>query len=116
MIKSSNITILQTCFVLREPFGIVFVEAMSYGLPIVANNIGSIPDLIENGFNGYLINNNITDYTNAICTLFDNPLQAKKMGENGLHLVKKKLQWELVGELITKIIDTTHKRQEYADS
>lgn len=110
--NSANVFCLPT---MREPFGIVFVEAMSYGLPIVTNNIGSIPDLIQNGYNGYLIDNNITDYTNAICTLFENPLQAKKMGENAFQLAQSKLQWKLVGESIKKSIDTTIKRTGSSD-
>jgi glycosyltransferase involved in cell wall biosynthesis len=38
-----------------EPFGIVMVEAMACGLPIVAYPFGSVPEIIEDGVNGFLV-------------------------------------------------------------
>lgn len=89
----------------KEPFGIVFVEAMSFRLPILANNIGCIPDLVINDYNGYLINNDIKQYTEAITNLLDNPLKCLEMGENGYQYSQSKFTWEIVGESIKKGID-----------
>jgi glycosyltransferase involved in cell wall biosynthesis len=90
---------------LREPFGIVFVEAMHYKLPIIANNIGSIPDMVINDFNGYLIDNNVDDYVNHICKLFDNPTVCKEFGENGYRHAQTKFSWEQAGKAMkAKII------------
>ncbi len=38
----------------EEVFGISLVEAMSYGVPCVSNNVGGIPEIITNGTNGYI--------------------------------------------------------------
>lgn len=38
----------------QEVFGISIVEAMSYGVPCIANNVGGIPEIIENGYNGFI--------------------------------------------------------------
>ncbi|MGR3302289.1 MAG: glycosyltransferase family 4 protein [Candidatus Scalindua sp.] len=38
-----------------ESFGIVIAEAMACGKPVIASDIGSIPDVIDNGINGILI-------------------------------------------------------------
>jgi len=38
-----------------EGFGIVFLEGMAFGLPAIGTTAGAIPDLIEDGGNGYLI-------------------------------------------------------------
>lgn len=90
---------------MREPFGIVFVEAMSFRLPIVANNIGSIPDMVKNDFNGYLIDNNVIDYADAICKLLDNPVSCSEMGENGYQLAQSNFTWNIVGQKIKSHID-----------
>ena len=83
---------------IREPFGIVFVEAMSFRLPIITNNIGSMKDLIINNFNGYLIDNNLKDYNMAICSLLENPKKCREMGENGYKYARFKFNWEIVGK------------------
>ena len=40
-----------------EPFGIVLIEAMSCGLPVIAYPLGSVPEIIENGVSGFLVQN-----------------------------------------------------------
>lgn len=100
--NSANVFCLPT---LREPFGMVFIEAMNYRLPIIANNIGSLSDFVINDYNGYLIENNVNDYTEAICRLFDNPEKCKIMGENGYQYAQSKFTWEIVGKTIKSNID-----------
>jgi glycosyltransferase involved in cell wall biosynthesis len=38
-----------------EPFGLVMIEAMSCGTPCVAWNAGSVPEIIQEGINGYIV-------------------------------------------------------------
>lgn len=88
----------------REPFGVVFVEAMNYSLPIIANNIGCIPDLVINDYNGYLIDNNVNDYINAICKLLNDPVKCREMGENSYQYSRSNFTWEVVGKRIKQNI------------
>lgn len=39
----------------EEPFGLVLIEAMSCGTPVIAYPNGAIPEIVENGVNGYLV-------------------------------------------------------------
>lgn len=38
----------------QEVFGISIIEAMAYGIPCIANDVGGIPEIIENNKNGFL--------------------------------------------------------------
>ncbi|MDZ4675965.1 MAG: glycosyltransferase family 4 protein [Oligoflexia bacterium] len=40
-----------------EPFGLVIIEAMACGTPVLAYRCGSTPELIKNGVNGYIVDN-----------------------------------------------------------
>ncbi|BBO83128.1 hypothetical protein DSCO28_36940 [Desulfosarcina ovata subsp. sediminis] len=40
-----------------EPFGLSVIESMACGTPVIAFNRGSMPELIENGKNGFLVDN-----------------------------------------------------------
>ena len=40
-----------------EPFGLSIVESMACGTPVIAFDRGSMPELIENGQNGFLVSN-----------------------------------------------------------
>jgi glycosyltransferase involved in cell wall biosynthesis len=69
-----------------ESFGIVLIEAMSYGIPCIAfTSAEGANDLIINKENGYLINNrNKEEYINKIIELIDNKELRIKMGEKGI--------------------------------
>jgi glycosyltransferase involved in cell wall biosynthesis len=94
------------CFpTMRDPFPNVIIEAMSYRLPIVANNIGGITDMIQNEYNGFLINNNVNQYAEIICMLFANPERCKQIGENGFKFQKSHFSWDLVRKKMKEQID-----------
>jgi glycosyltransferase involved in cell wall biosynthesis len=89
-----------------EPFGIVFIEAMSYKLPVVATNIGAIPDFIMNNQNGYLVEpNNVQQLATALIDLLDNPKKCQAFGERSYEVVTEKYTWENTGALIEENID-----------
>jgi glycosyltransferase involved in cell wall biosynthesis len=51
-LKKSDIFVYPSVW--QEVFGISIVEAMAHGLPCIANNVGGIPEIIEDGKNGFL--------------------------------------------------------------
>ncbi|MGH7014684.1 MAG: glycosyltransferase family 4 protein [Stellaceae bacterium] len=38
-----------------EPFGLVMIEAMACGTPVIAYNSGSVPEIVENGLTGFIV-------------------------------------------------------------
>ena len=40
-----------------EPFGIVMIEAMACGAPVIGNKRGSVPEVVEDGVTGFIVNN-----------------------------------------------------------
>jgi glycosyltransferase involved in cell wall biosynthesis len=41
----------------REPFGLVMIEAMACGTPVIAFNCGSVPEVLEHGVTGFIVEN-----------------------------------------------------------
>jgi glycosyltransferase involved in cell wall biosynthesis len=41
----------------QEPFGLVMTEAMACGTPVIAYRMGSVPEVIEDGVTGYIVDN-----------------------------------------------------------
>jgi glycosyltransferase involved in cell wall biosynthesis len=69
---------------LNEGMGKAVVEAMAMGKPVVASNVGGIPDLIIPGENGLLVPPaDGTALAEAIMALYANPEKRKEMGEKG---------------------------------
>jgi glycosyltransferase involved in cell wall biosynthesis len=48
-----------------EPFGLVMIEAMACGLPVIAWRCGSVPEVIDDGVTGFVVDN-ITDAVKAV--------------------------------------------------
>ena len=81
-----------------EALGIVFIEALTHKLPIVANNIEAVPDFIEHGQTGYLVEpSNIEQLANALLDLIGDPIKCQAFGERGYQIVAEKYSWEKVG-------------------
>lgn len=50
----------------EEPFGLVMLEALATGTPVLAYNRGSVPEIVEEGRSGFIFNNDITALANGI--------------------------------------------------
>ena len=48
-----------------EPFGLVMIEAMACGTPVIAYNRGSVPEIIEDGLTGFVVE----DETSAVAAV-----------------------------------------------
>ncbi|MEY2195848.1 glycosyltransferase [Neobacillus sp. BF23-41] len=79
-----------------EVFGLVNVEAMACGVPVIATNIGGMPEVIEHGRTGCLINTQYieVELSNCVIQLLNNPKRIKRLGLNSIDRVKGNFTWE----------------------
>jgi glycosyltransferase involved in cell wall biosynthesis len=69
---------------LNEGMGRVLVEAMAAGKPVVASEVGGIPDLVRHGETGYLVRPaDEKALANGIKKILKDPERAKQMGQRG---------------------------------
>ncbi|HRN69936.1 MAG TPA: glycosyltransferase family 4 protein [Candidatus Woesebacteria bacterium] len=79
-----------------EGFGMILIEAGSHKKPIIGSNVGGIPSIIKDGFNGYLVEpKNVEQLAEKISLLLTDKQLAKKLGENGYKEIIEKYVWEL---------------------
>lgn len=84
----------------------VLLECLAAGLPTVASNVGSIPELVEDGRTGLVTPpGNPKAIANAITEFLDYPGQAKAMGEAARALMEAEYSWESVSSNLLSIYD-----------
>jgi len=67
-----------------ESFGVVLLEAMTTGVPVVAHNGTGIPCVIDDGVTGYVVDVRDTrKYTDALLALLSDPVLRHRMGAEG---------------------------------
>ena len=91
---------------LNEGMGRVLVEAMAFGKPIVASNIGGIPDLVTHGKNGFLVPpKNPRELAKYIQILLDDEEKRETMGRAG-----KEMAMNFSEEIMVKRIIKLYKK------
>lgn len=90
-------------FVLSSPdegFPNVILEAMALGIPVIASSVGGIPEVVEEGINGYLFTPKRADLlAEKILYLLAHPEIAAAMGRKGLEKVHTQFEMHrMVGQ------------------
>lgn len=75
---------------LNEGFGMVLIEAMAARKPVIATNVGGVPEVIINGTTGILVPPEDPEaFSSAIIKLYNNPEMSLEMGLAGYERAKK---------------------------
>lgn len=89
---------------LVEGFGLVLLEAMSKGLPIIAYNVNGVKDVIINKVNGYLVKPfNHQDFTNKILSFNNDNRLYRQMSKNTLKRIDD-FSWDVSVKKLNKEI------------
>lgn len=84
----------------HEAFGIAFVEALHFGLPIVATDINAIPEMVSQGVNGYMVApGDVDGLYEALHTLMGNDMKAVAFGQASLQRAGS-FTWQRVAGII----------------
>ena len=83
------------CPSLRESFGVSVIEASALSIPVIANKVGGLKEVVRHGKTGYLIDTtNPKQLADYIEKLIMNGNLRLKLGENGRLFVKEKFNWD----------------------
>lgn len=86
-----------------EASGMVFLEAASARLPVVATTVGGVPEMIEDGRTGLLVKlDDVEGLQNALLKLIDNPVLRKQMGQAGYDRIWNNLVSEFTPEALVR--------------
>ena len=70
--------------IVQEVFGMSIVEAMAFGIPCISNNVGGVPEIIDDGKNGFLTEDITVD------AIADSPRRVIQLNqENGLDVISQ---------------------------
>lgn len=84
-----------------DSFGIVLLEAWTYGLPVIAARAGGIPGVVDDGENGLLVPfGDVAGLAAAAGRLLADPDLARQLGENGRRKVASEYNWDSVTERV----------------
>lgn len=89
-----------------EGLGVVLIEALTRGIPIIGSKVGGIPDIIIDGETGLLFEPwNYQDLAQKITYLIENPEFCRKIVEKGQKLVKEKFSWGKITQNWLEILE-----------
>jgi len=71
-----------------EAFGLLALESMSVGTPVIATRVGGLPEIIKDGINGLLVEPEIQEIADAIERIYLDKKLAKKMALKGQEVVR----------------------------
>lgn len=96
-----------------EALGLALIEAQSCGLPAVGSNVGGIPDVIDNGVSGILVEpNDDGQLHDALLRLLRNPAERTMMGGAGRRIAIRKFALEDIADqyqvLFGKLLNERH--------
>jgi glycosyltransferase involved in cell wall biosynthesis len=87
----------------EEPFGMPLVEAMASGTPVVTTHEGAIPEIVEDGRSGLLVErSNVQALANAILQLLSNPKQGDAMAQAAYERASTMFSWDCIAEDLFK--------------
>lgn len=105
---ASDIFVFPTLY---EPFGLVILEAMASGLPVIVSEIAGAAELIENWKDGVKLQNpkNYMEMVDKLNALIEDDDLRKKLGKNARKKAEK-YSWEVTAKQMLEVFEEVKKR------
>jgi phosphatidylinositol alpha-1,6-mannosyltransferase len=95
-----------------EGFGLVFLEAMAHGKPVIGGAHGGTPDVVEDGVTGLLVSHgDVALLSGALESLLTDPARASAMGGRGRESVQTAYTFEQFQSGLTRTLENVLTRQ-----
>lgn len=96
-------TIVAVPSILNESFGIVALEGMASGRPVVATRHGGLAEIIEHGRTGLLVKpGSSEELASSLLLLLQDSQLRKRLGENGRRVAVERYSWDVV---LTRLLE-----------
>jgi len=80
-----------------ELIGLSLLESYACGTPVIATNVGGLPEVVKEGETGFIVPpNNAKALRERIRYFMDNPSESIRMGKEGRRLVEERFTWDHV--------------------
>lgn len=87
-----------------ESFGLVAVEAMACGCPVIASNVGGLKYTVMDGTTGFLVPpKNSEALAETIGKVFQDNTLCKRLSRNAVNIIPKKFSWQTIAEQINNL-------------
>jgi len=96
----------------REGFGLVFLEAMAHGKPVVAARAGGAPEVVQDGVTGILVDfGDVAALTQAVKRLLEDADLRDRMGQTGLQRVRENYTYDIFCQRVAQILSEISRIQ-----
>jgi glycosyltransferase involved in cell wall biosynthesis len=87
-----------------EGLGVVLLEAMTYGKPVIASAAGGIVDIVRDGRNGFLVPpGDAGALAGAIRACVESPDRARELGAQGRIDVEEGFSWDVIADRLAAL-------------
>ena len=94
-----------------ESFGVTLLEAMASGRPVIASNVGGIPEVVKDGVTGLLFRRgDAEDLADKIIMVLSDRNLAQSLVSNAKELVKERYSWPVIADKMEDLYEKTLKQ------